>query len=329
MRIPNSSFHEITFNLIEYVNRHSTEEYRLKLIPYILSAPGNDIFINGRFHLPTNATAYTIWGLEKQSDGDHHKNAAAIMKRALAEPVRQLQEAMEEGEDQFEKAFRSIMEKYDSLSFRDYLIQNASIAPIIVDFMETVLSQTNQFALSFPACLLQNLDFETGDWKTIDQGMSRLPRAMEKLIGRDKITRGARLMRIEERGNIVGLTLQGERERIYPWFHKVVLAIPPAALKMLISRPRWSPMKEVSIRATHVVPLYKMGLRFKRRFWEDPKLLPPDIPQTLNSPPIHPGPTRGGQSTTDLPIRWIVFPSYGLGEEGGHTKAGVLVVYTW
>ena len=52
-------------------------------------------------------------------------------------------------------------------------------------------------------------------------------------------------------------------------FDKVVLAIPPAALKMIVSRPHWSPQKEMAIRSTHFEALYKMGLRFKYRFWEE------------------------------------------------------------
>jgi len=50
-------------------------------------------------------------------------------------------------------------------------------------------------------------------------------------------------------------------------------------------------------------------LRFKTRFWER----------------VGPLPCRGGQSTTDLPIRWIVYPSNGIGDDG----PGVLLVYSW
>jgi hypothetical protein len=59
----------------------------------------------------------------------------------------------------------------------------------------------------------------------------------------------------------------------------------------------------------HFESLFKMGLRFKTRFWER----------------VGSVSCRGGQSTTDLPIRWIVYPSNGIGDDG----PGVLLVYSW
>ena len=63
-----------------------------------------------------------------------------------------------------------------------------------------------------------------------------------------------------------------------------------------------------AIRAVHFEPLYKIGLRFKSRFWER-----------------GPRPSNGGQSITDLPSRWFVYPSYGLGQK----EPGVLLLYSW
>ena len=59
----------------------------------------------------------------------------------------------------------------------------------------------------------------------------------------------------------------------------------------------------------HFEPLYKMGLRFKTRFWER----------------VQGGASLGGQSATDMPVRWVVFPSNGIGSDG----PGVLLVYSW
>jgi hypothetical protein len=59
----------------------------------------------------------------------------------------------------------------------------------------------------------------------------------------------------------------------------------------------------------HFESLFKMGLRFRTRFWER----------------VGPMTCRGGQSTTDLPIRWIVYPSNGIDDDG----PGVILVYSW
>ena len=54
----------------------------------------------------------------------------------------------------------------------------------------------------------------------------------------------------------------------------------------------------------------KFGMHFHLRFWER---------QDLKLPP-----SFGGKSLTDLPVRWILYPSYGIGEGG----KGVLGMYT-
>ncbi|CEH16492.1 Flavin-containing amine oxidase [Ceraceosorus bombacis] len=72
--------------------------------------------------------------------------------------------------------------------------------------------------------------------------------------------------------------------------------------------PRWHTRKEHALRAMHFEPLYKLGIRFKSRFWE--KVAQPSF---------------GGQTTTDLPSRWIVYPSNGIGDQG----SGVLLLYSW
>jgi monoamine oxidase len=89
-------------------------------------------------------------------------------------------------------------------------------------------------------------------------------------------------------------------------FDKVILALPPAAIHNIRVRPKWSYMKERAIQAIHEGPLYKMGLHFQTRFWEHSS-----------------SPCFGGQTQTDLRIKWIVYPSNDLGSAG----SGCLMVY--
>jgi monoamine oxidase len=154
-----------------------------------------------------------------------------------------------------------------------------------------------------------SLDFKTEDWSTIKHGMSRLPWAMAYLLGYRTITYGARVTGVRYAANGgVDIVATGINGSITVNFDKVILAIPPAALKMIADRPRWSVPKELAIRSMYFYPVFKMGLRFKTRFWER-----------------IPAKTAGGQSTTDLPIHWIVYPSNGIGTDG----PGVLIAYSW
>ncbi|KXX80989.1 putative L-amino-acid oxidase YobN [Madurella mycetomatis] len=284
MRVPFHKFQEIFFQLVDYVNDRVPVEKQVELIDYRLAADGNLVYINGI--RPQGAASNTTpaavdWpGIP---EGYQHRTAHQLLTEAVDDLIHELKVALN-----FESAFWDIVMRYDQYTFRAYCINVKGWNNALVDFVETMMSQTNQFNLSVPELVMQTLDFNVVQWKTIHDGMSRLPEAMAHLVGLDNITFGAR---------VTGAA-----------FDRVVLAIPPAALRMVVDRPRWKPGKEMAIRALHFEPLYKMGLRFKTRFWE-------------HGTPA----SRGGQSTTDLPIRWIVYPSNGVGEDG----PGVLLVYSW
>jgi len=315
MRIPDSPFHKVTFDLIKYLNETlGDKKWNVDLIDYVLTMSGNEIYINnippGKLSARSTDSitpAMVNWEVEEQYK---NKSAGELMNNAIYEQFQKpLLDAIKD--DKFEEEFLKIIKKWDDYSFRMYLKNVVGYPTPVVDFLETITSQTNQFAISVPELVMQCLDFGETKWKTIDKGMSRLPLAMAELIGHDKITYGARVTAIVPGGANDGITITatGYNGQLEVLCSKVVFAIPPAALKMLIARPRWTPCKEMAIRSIHFEALYKMGLRFKRRFWEQ----------------VQPSPSNGGQSTTDLPIRWIVFPSNGIGSDG----TGVLLIYAW
>ena len=138
-------------------------------------------------------------------------------------------------------------------------------------------------------------------------GMSRLTQSAAKLVGYDNIHLNAAIQTIEPLPNDkIRLSTSGSMTGD---FDSVVLAIPPAAVSMIQQRPRWTFLKEQSLRGIHYEPLYKIGIHFKTRFWER-------VPNN---------PSFGGQSTTDLRFRWIVYPSNGL----GRSESAVLLLYCW
>ena len=125
------------------------------------------------------------------------------------------------------------------------------------------------------------------------------------LIGSDNIVSNFTVHEVEEVDSHLILTA-GSFSQHRRAYDKVLFAIPPAAIQKLKSRPRWSMIKETAIRAIHEGPLYKMGLHFRRRFWEQVR-----------------EPSFGGQDQTDSRIRWVVYPSNDLGSTG----IGCLVAY--
>ena len=306
MRLPHSKFQKYVFDLIDWLHLFCLpEDRKVELIPYILTAPGNRLYLNGVRGNGYNITSTTTPDSINWDVPEEYKNQTAgqLLTTAIGEFIKML-------EDDFDNGFKYLVDNFDNFSFRYYLVSVLDWPTSVIDFVETVTSQTNQFALSVPEMVMQNMDFNTPCWSTIEYGMSRLPSAMSYLLGYRNITYGARVTGVRDAvDGKVTVVATGHNGTIEAKFDKVILAIPPAALKMIADRPHWSIPKELAIRSMHFEALFKMGLRFKTRFWER---VPDD-------------PTKGGQSTTDFPIRWVVYPSNGIGSDG----PGVLLIYAW
>ncbi len=84
-------------------------------------------------------------------------------------------------------------------------------------------------------------------------------------------------------------------------FHadRVILAVPFSTLKLIDIRPKriFTNEKWRAIRGLRYVPLSRIAIEFKKRFWEEQGFF-------------------GGQTITDLPLRFSFLPSQGIGSRG-------------
>ena len=297
MRIPRSSLHRNVYQLVRYLNTHGCAEDKVELIPYILEHENNRTFIRDCKTEIDDTRLGSSLALPAEYRGKSAKQLLGEVVLSWLEKLR----------TDFDVGFSQLL-KYDEYSFRTYLRFVCGWPHEVIEFVELMASQTNQYDLSFTEIIMQNLDFDTKDWTTIDGGMSRLTQGAANLIGRTNIHLNSPVTSILEHSDgRITLTTSGPVTRSNT-FDKVILAIPPAALHTIRERPTWSFMKEQSIRGSHYEPLYKIGLHFRTRFWEHSTR-----------------PSFGGQSTTDLRFRWIVYPSNNLGAPG----SGVLLLYSW
>ena len=145
------------------------------------------------------------------------------------------------------------------------------------------------------------------DWVTVKGGLSRITDSAASLLGHGVVHRNSPVTELRElAGGKIEVTSGGisPQTRV---FDRVILAMPPSCIQNIRVRPTWSPLKERAILSIHEGPLYKMGLHFHTRFWEH-----------IDEPCF------GGQTQTDLRIRWIVYPSNDMGSKG----SGCLIVYS-
>ncbi|KAF3024401.1 hypothetical protein E8E14_014450 [Neopestalotiopsis sp. 37M] len=297
MRIPRSALHDKFFALVQHLNANNGPETQVRLIPYILEHKNNKAFLKGRkldFEDPS-------WGEVLDIPAEYRGRSAKALLGEVVSPWLDLLSR------DFEAGFRQLL-KYDEYSFRHYLRKQHGWPHEVIEYVELMNSQTNQYDLSFTELIMQNMDFNTIHWSTVHGGMSNLIDACAKVVGQERIHVSSPVRAISERADgKLEIRISSPSSQAHT-FDKVILAIPPAAIHTIWQRPVWSFMKEQSLRGAWFEPLYKMGLHFRTRFWEKTSK-----------------PCFGGQSATDLRFRWIVYPSDHIGHDG----SGVLLLYCW
>jgi monoamine oxidase len=100
-------------------------------------------------------------------------------------------------------------------------------------------------------------------------------------------------------------------------YSQVICTVPLGCLAAIdIPRDDLSFMQRQAIRSLNYDTSTKIALKFATRWWEDPKIM--GAGRTI----------QGGISSTDLPIRTCVYPSYGFNARG-QVPGVMLASYTW
>ena len=319
MRLPDVSWQKPVFDLIDYLNKRVPPASRIETIPYTFSYPsGNRVYVNAT----------------KQKDGkimtvdyaNAHLDELGFPRTAEAtvEASQYLHDAIEPVRQELQKDFPAALKKYDSKSLFYYLYNDLGWSDAKINYVEVMTSQTNEFQEGLVDQAILDADFigpgGPASWKTINHGMSRLPEAVAMEVGEDNIHKLSKIVsiaylkdgRIQLKYEKFKTSEKKESTSHQETFDAVILAVPPNSVQMLGSKPTppvWPVELQAGFRSIHFQPLYKIGLRFKSRFWERKEVRP----------------SLGGQSISDLPCRWVVYPSYGIGDK----RKGVLLQYSW
>jgi monoamine oxidase len=308
MRLPVVKWQKPVFDLINDLNKR-LPDFPINLIPYHNSWPsGNRVYVNGTKQKDNNIMTvdYANQHLDELGfplEADVTEEAGKMLLDAISPVAKELLHDVP-----------TALKKYDCMTLHHYLSTKCSWSDEKINYVEVMFSQTNDFFLGLIDQVLHTSSF-TGEvaieMKTIDQGMSRLPEAMAKVIGEENIIYNAPIQSLKylNGGRVeIGYSTSDQKVRLET-FDAVILALPPNSIRMIPNKPIWSVTLEHGLRAIHFEPVYKIALRFKSRFWEREDLRP----------------SKGGQSITDLPCRWVVYPSYGIGDK----NKGVLLLYSW
>ncbi|CAG8460460.1 4108_t:CDS:2 [Dentiscutata heterogama] len=236
--------------------------------------------------------------------------------------------------ENFDKGIKLLMQ-FDEHSVYSYLRENLDI-PEPYDLDETIAaiemteSATGLFRLALVEAVMDAYTFlaDSQKWKTIDYGMQRFPDAFKLVYKQEEESNGLGHVRIKYNHKVYKLEYVHKNNKVHVhWkengksikdiFDKVIVTCPLGVVRQwdLLGLDKNDELyhKRRAIRELNYDKSAKLFLKFKTRFWENGT-----------------NPIIGGSSSTDLPIRTVIYPSYYVDNKIPTDNPAILLgSYTW
>ena len=298
MRIP--SHHYLT---LEYIKK-----FGLPINPFINSTPNDLIYVNGiktrqyLYQKDPDILGYPVAPHEKG------KTAEELLKSVIQPVIDFINLNPTEN-------WNWVIKEYDRYSMDSFLRYNpngVTLSPGAIEMIKVLLAIEGLAELAFIDILREFMILfgENISFYEITGGNDQLPNAflpqLEKNILYDhKLTK---IVQNDTQVTIHSLHTKS-LETTEGTYDICILTIPLSTMQFVKVEPHnsFSHNKWKAIRELHYSTSTKLGLQFKRRFWEDQGI-------------------QGGQTASDLPIRFSYYPSQGIGNGG---TGVILVSYTW
>lgn len=298
MRIPNH--HYLT---LEYIKK-----FQLPVNQFINTTPNDLIYVNG---IRTREYLYKqnpdILGYPV---APHEKGKTAI---ELIKPV--IQPVIDFINLNPVENWRWVIQHYDRFSMDGFLRYNPNgitLSPSAIEMIKVLLAIEGLSELAFVDLLREFLIlFDPNiSFYEITGGNDQLPKAFLPQL-EENILYGQQLTKIVQHRNHVTIHTMDTESLIKDetTYDICILTIPFSILQFIEIEPHnsFSHYKWKAIRELHYVTSIKIGLQFKSRFWEGQGI-------------------QGGQTSSDLPIRFSYYPSHGIGKN----ETGIIIAsYTW
>lgn len=297
MRIPHS--HQLTLAYIK--------KFKLPLNHFINFTPQDIIYTRG---IKTRLQVY-----EQHPDilgypvlpHERGKTATELLQLAIAPLISFL-------EQDPERHWLWAIQELDSYSLENYLRYNpfgVRLSPGAIEKIKVILTMEGLMELSFLDILreLLILFLPNERFYEIRGGNDQLPKAFINDLQGDILYKHY-VKKIEQHDNQVTVhSLHSKHGLLHTTGDYVLVTIPFSLLQFVEVVPRGllSENKRKVIRELNYAGATKIGIQFHERFWEKQGMF-------------------GGQTVTDLPIKYVQYPSDNLGSSGSGV---ILASYTW
>ena len=297
--------HRMVFQLADVLNQQNgnDSDYAVNFIKWIQSSPGNPSSTSLR---RPDGTIPSI--AEVSANPFYSVNANASYSNATL--VAEASNALEEWEDLDEAKIRelasnvfqahkqAVADGYFDFSEAGYLKYKLGYANNITD-------QAADISDVLPDWLYESVYFLASEWRTIDKGLSNLPRAFgPQVLNRTIFQTAVQGMTFDEETSKV--TIQHRSENLFSVepetmsFDYAVVAIPFSRVRLWNPMPEYTSLLSRAIDRLNYSPSCKVALHYESRFWEH-----------LEHPIL------GGCGTVNIPgIRNVCYPSYQLNSTG-------------
>jgi monoamine oxidase len=298
MRIPSNHF--LT---LEYIKK-----FRLPVNSFINSTPNDLIYVNGiktRQYLYKQKPDILGYPVAPNEKG---KTAEELMQSVIKPVIDFINLNPLENWSWVIKEY----DKYSMDAFLRYNPNGVTLSPGAIEMIKVLLAIEGLVELAFFDLLREfiilfgsNISFYeiTGGNDLLPKAF--LPQLEENILYEQQMTKI-----VQNKNQVTIHSMHTESlQPIETTYDFAILTIPFSIMQFIEVEPydSFSHNKWKAIRDLHYSTSTKIGLQFRSRFWEEQGI-------------------RGGQTATDLPIRFSYYPSYGIGENG---VAVMIASYTW
>ncbi|TSQ58033.1 L-amino-acid oxidase [Bagarius yarrelli] len=288
MRIPN--FH--------WILRNFTAKLGLKLNKFIEEDINTYYYINGLLHKTykvkqnPDVLNYTL------TDQEKGKTASELFNQSLWK----IREYLKSNDCQ------AMIHKYDAYSLKEYLVNEVNMSKGALCFIGDILNENSFYYISLMESLYLQADInDETSYFEISGGFDTLPFKFYEILNATILLNSKVRSISQTESNVTVFYEERHSSHLSQQTFDYALVTATAKATLFINfQPPLSHLKLEALRSVHYPSSTKVVLSFSRRFWEDESIF-------------------GGRSITDLPSRFIYYPSHSFTGKGGALLASYTI----
>ncbi|KAM9031954.1 L-amino-acid oxidase-like [Sarcophilus harrisii] len=265
--------------------RFYVEKLGLKMNTFIPSNNNTWYYIKGQRHRTSDVLANPdILGYSVKPE-ESGKMPSTLFKEAIAKVMEKLRH----------HNCSHLFSTYDSFSTKAYLLKEGQLSRGAVQMIGDIMNEDAGYYKSLLQSLRNEITyFQIDSFDEITGGFDQLPNALYHTLKPGTVSLRTTVEKVEMVGPQVKITYQRERPSsgqsiITGDF--AIISSSAKATRLIQFEPPLSLAKQKALRSVHYTSATKVALAFKERFWERDGI-------------------KGGSSITDLPTRFIYYPSH-------------------